>query len=86
MPRKALPALAVIVLGGETTALSAIRYWYKGRTLINAYGPTENTVATTMCIVDDDFEANDIGTPLPGVTCYVLDEHLNMLPDGMACN
>lgn len=83
MPRRALPALSVIVLGGETTALSAIRYWYKGRTLINAYGPTENTVATTMCVVDDDFEANDIGTPLPGVSCYVLDEHLNMLPDGM---
>ena len=83
LPQRPFPSLAVIVLGGETTALSALEFWRKGRTVINAYGPTENTVDTTMCVVDDDFEYNDIGVPLPGVSCYVLDEYHNIVPDGM---
>lgn len=60
-----------------------LRHWREGRTLINAYGPTENTVDTTLCVVGDDFEYNDIGTPLPGVSCYVLDEYHHIVPDGM---
>lgn len=83
LPHKPLPDLDTIILGGESTALSALEYWRKNHTVINAYGPTENTVATTMCVVDESFEPNDIGLPLPGVSCYVLDEQGNILPPDM---
>ncbi|MCF0160138.1 MAG: non-ribosomal peptide synthetase [Bacteroidaceae bacterium] len=38
-------------------------------------------MTTTQCPVTEDYENNDIGTPIPGSTCYVLDEHLNLVPD-----
>lgn len=83
LPHREFPVLDSLVLGGETTSLSALEYWHKGHKVFNAYGPTENTVETTMCIVEDDFEPNDIGLPLPGVSCYVLDEYLNIVPENL---
>ena len=83
LPKRKFPSLETIVVGGETTALSALEYWHKDYRLINAYGPTENTVDTTLCVVDDDFEPNDIGIPLPGVSCYVLDEYYHIVPDNV---
>ena len=83
LPHRDFPALKTLIVGGETTARPVIEKWSRGRTLINAYGPTENTVDTTMCVVDGTSESNDIGTPLPGVSCYVLDERLNIVPPGM---
>lgn len=83
LPRRDYPALSTLIVGGESTALSALTYWSKERTLINAYGPTENTVDTSLCRVDQSFEPNDIGLPLPGVSCYVLDAHLNIVPCDM---
>lgn len=83
LPHRRFPLLSTLIVGGETTAFSALEYWCQNRTLINAYGPTENTVDTTLCLVDKNFEPNDIGMPLPGVSCYVLDEYLNIVPDDM---
>lgn len=83
LPKRSFPALETIIVGGESTIPSAIYYWSKGRRFINAYGPTENTVDTTLCFVDSSFEPNDIGTPLPGVSSYVLDEAMNIVPEGI---
>lgn len=83
IPQRDFPDLKTLIVGGESTPMLTLRHWREGRTLINAYGPTENTVDTTLCVVDDDFEYNDIGTPLPGVSCYVLDEYHHIVPDGM---
>ena len=83
LPSQDFPALKTLVIGGESASRPVIGKWSRGRTLINAYGPTENTVDTTMCVVDGTSESNDIGTPLPGVSCYVLDERLNIVPPGM---
>lgn len=83
IPQRDFPDLKTLIVGGESTPMLTLRHWREGRTLINAYGPTENTVDTTLCVVGDDFEYNDIGTPLPGVSCYVLDEYHHIVPDGM---
>lgn len=82
MPQKKLPSLRTIVLGGESTPLQTVKRWYKGRRLFNSYGPTESTVDATCCLATDTYQDNDIGLPMPAVTCYVLDDNLNLVPDG----
>lgn len=51
----------------------------------NGYGPTENTTFTTLhpiTIEDCQGDAIPIGRPIAGTTCYVLDQHLRLLPPG----
>lgn len=83
LPYRPLPHLKVLSVGGESTPLDVMRRWAQGRILINEYGPTENTVVTTCSEFSADSPANDIGTPLPGVSCYVLDKDMNLMPDGV---
>ena len=82
-PHEEFPDLKTIIVGGESTTAETVKYWSRDRHFINAYGPTENTVDATMCVVTDDTPANDIGTPLPGVSCYVLDKNRRLLPDNV---
>lgn len=81
LPYRALPDLKTLVVGGESTPAEVMERWKQGRRLVNAYGPTENTVVTTCTEVSDVFLSNDIGFPLPGVSCYVLDQTMTLLPD-----
>jgi amino acid adenylation domain-containing protein len=48
----------------------------------NVYGPTEATVVSTVARIERG-TAISIGTPLPNVTTYILDEHLQSLPVGV---
>ncbi|MER6401317.1 amino acid adenylation domain-containing protein [Kitasatospora sp. NPDC001603] len=52
--------------------------------VLNSYGPTENTVASSEHIVDSAGTAplNCIGRPLPGVRMLVLDEAAQRVPLG----
>ncbi|HWM03296.1 MAG TPA: amino acid adenylation domain-containing protein [Actinophytocola sp.] len=83
--------LEVMMVGGEAVPLTAVREWAAltgGRvTLHNHYGPTESTVcATTMATVDGsevDGGGLPIGTPLPNVRTYLLDESLRPAPVGV---
>ncbi|HEY0640976.1 MAG TPA: amino acid adenylation domain-containing protein [Pseudonocardiaceae bacterium] len=53
------------------------------RRLFNLYGPTEDTVYSTWCLVaPDDTAEPSIGVPLPGSTGHVLDEARRAVPDG----
>ena len=83
LPHVDYPDLQTIIVGGESTAPQVMEYWAQRHRLINAYGPTENTVDATMCEVGSAEAHNDIGTPLPCVSCYVLDGHQHLLPQGM---
>lgn len=83
LPYRPLPQLRVLAVGGESTPLAVLRRWSRGRILVNEYGPTENTVVTTCSEFSADMPANDIGRPLPGVSCYVLDRNLQLMPDGI---
>src|SRR6202790_2657346 len=63
--------------------------------LINTYGPTECTVVATSGRIDSEASSgpspekrsNDlpsIGRPIDGVSAYVVDQHLQRVPDGTA--
>jgi len=63
--------------------------------LINNYGPTECTVVATsgrICPAESPEKSRDkrsnelpsIGRPIDGVSVYVVDEHLQRVPDGTA--
>ncbi|NEQ11895.1 MAG: AMP-binding protein, partial [Moorea sp. SIO4E2] len=58
--------------------------WGKGRRFLNAYGPTEGTVCATVAVVSGDEEKPSIGRPIPNVTTYILDSHLQPVPIGVA--
>lgn len=83
METQELPDLDLLVVAGDTTPVETLSRWGKGRRLINAYGPTENTVCTTLCALSDSSPAYDIGGTLKNVSCYVLDEALLPVPDGV---
>ncbi|MEE1764997.1 non-ribosomal peptide synthetase [Streptomyces sp. SP18BB07] len=79
-----------LVIGGEAldgTALQAWRARHPGAVVVNEYGPTEATVG---CVVhrlepDDDLGAGPvpIGRPIGNARVYVLDDHLQPVPDGV---
>ena len=77
---KSLDTLAVV---GEKMLPNIVQrvnqYSYR---LINGYGPTENTVMSTVKIVDSDINIQNIGTPVPGVVAHVVHEDLTCVKVG----
>ncbi|MDX6851571.1 amino acid adenylation domain-containing protein, partial [Gilvimarinus sp. SDUM040013] len=90
LPPSVLPSLdceewrtvETIVVAGESCTLPLIRRWGTGRTLINGYGPTENTVCASLCKLLAGCNKVHIGGPFNNVQLYVLDGFLNPLPVG----
>ncbi len=82
IPYRQFPELKYLVFAGEPCPKELIRKWQQTCSVIDAYGPTEATVIATACFHGPDSHPNDIGLPLQGVTCYVLDEHLQQVPKG----
>jgi len=82
-PSEALPALRVVISGGEACTAELVARWAPGRTFINAYGPTEATVTATQAECVADGLPPSIGRPRPNVQAYVLDERLRPVPVGM---
>ncbi|MFJ9033253.1 amino acid adenylation domain-containing protein [Streptomyces sp. NPDC102274] len=83
MPECALPRLATLVVGGEACPPALVARWSQGRRMINAYGPTESTVAATLSAPLSGDGTVPIGRPLPGTRVYVLDDALRLLPPGV---
>ena len=48
LPVEDLPALRMVLVGGEAPSPELIARWSQGRRFINAYGPTEVTVNASM--------------------------------------
>ena len=83
LPYRQLPHLEYLVVAGESSPVETIRKWQATCQVVNAYGPTENTVCTTMHVHGDDPIAANIGQPLRNVSCYVLDADNRLLPPGV---
>ena len=82
VPKGRCPELRTLVVGAEACSSELVRIWAPGRTMINAYGPTEATIAATMSSpMTADVEPN-IGVPLDGVVARVLDGALRRVPVG----
>ncbi|HEU0149756.1 MAG TPA: amino acid adenylation domain-containing protein, partial [Bradyrhizobium sp.] len=75
LPVAPLPHLKTLLLGGEACTSELVTPWLGDRIVLNAYGPTESSVCTTVfpCVADRRPPA--IGRPLANTRTYVLDEH-----------
>jgi amino acid adenylation domain-containing protein/non-ribosomal peptide synthase protein (TIGR01720 family) len=84
-----VPKIALI-LGGETSSWELVETVRRARPecrIFNHYGPTETTVGAALYEVadrDDRFASVPLGRPLPRVETWILDPHLNSVPDGVA--
>src|SRR5690606_15109749 len=80
-----VPDLRVLVAGGEACPPELVRRWAEaGRRLVNAYGPTEATVAVDISGPARPGARVTIGAPLRGVRQWVLDARLRPVPVGVA--
>jgi len=74
--------LKTLVVAGDKAPKELLDKWYGKVRLINAYGPTENTVCATMHLYNPSQSSNTIGKPISNVTCYVLDKYLKPVAVG----
>ncbi len=81
-----LPSLVCITLAGECVLQHQLEMWRdKVQHFVIGYGPTETDMCTAMEFNNsvEHRSSNIIGTPLPNVTYYVLDTHLQPVPVGV---
>jgi amino acid adenylation domain-containing protein len=78
-----LPALRVVIVGGDVCTQELVREWSKGRLFINTYGPTECTVSTTAVRYTDSNQKPTIGRPISNTQIYILDRFLQPVPIGV---
>ncbi|MFF0555837.1 amino acid adenylation domain-containing protein [Streptomyces sp. NPDC004266] len=81
LPVRELPLLKTLVSGGEACRPELVERWQPGRRFVNAYGPTECTVAITAAALEPGQPAS-LGAVLPGGTAYVLDADLRPVVAG----
>ncbi len=79
-----VPGLIHLVLAGEASPPELIVRWSIGRTVYNAYGPSEGTVCASISRSNEHSTDPTIGKPMTGMRCFVLDNHLNPQPIGVA--
>lgn len=87
--------LRLVLIGGEAALPERLNRWREYApvhlALQNTYGPTEATVICTTAHLAGPLanaqtlvDGIPIGTPLAGVDLYVVDEHLQPVPQGQA--
>lgn len=78
-----LPDVRIVLLSGESVPHHLVVRWHRpGRTILNAYGPTECSVSSTLRVLVPDNPVT-IGRPLPTYMVVILDENKDeAVPDG----
>ncbi|MCX5206934.1 amino acid adenylation domain-containing protein [Streptomyces sp. NBC_00237] len=81
----AFPGLAVVGSAGDVLPPETAQQWSKDRILINAYGPTEISVAAAFHHVGhlNVPRSVPLGPPVGGSRGYVLDDRLAPVPAGV---
>ncbi|MEA5498672.1 non-ribosomal peptide synthetase [Limnoraphis robusta] len=82
-PFENLPALEMVLVGGEAPSVDLINHWSKNRRFINAYGPTEVTVNASMVECGNGYSNQPTIRPSTNKQLYVLDSHLQPVPVGV---
>ncbi|BBC66522.1 hypothetical protein MMRN_34180 [Mycobacterium marinum] len=78
-----LDEVSAVILIGEACPAELVDQWAPGRTLINAYGPTEATIYLTAAPpLHAGATVVPIGAPVPGAGVFVLDGWLRPVPPG----
>jgi amino acid adenylation domain-containing protein len=78
-----LTGVRLIITGGEACSKELVQRWATpGRRFFNTYGPTEATVIATYKECIPGPERMSIGRPMPNYQCYIVDDHMGLLPPG----
>jgi amino acid adenylation domain-containing protein len=86
---EALRGLRQLLVGGDVVSPAHVRRVYDTNpnvTIINGYGPTENTTFTCCYSIPRDWPvelALPIGRPIRNTTVYILDENQQPMPAGV---
>ncbi|MCU0290324.1 MAG: condensation domain-containing protein, partial [Acidobacteria bacterium] len=76
-----------LLVGGDTLSpvhINRVRKRFPGLTIINGYGPTENTTFSTTFRIEREYLNNiPIGTPIANSTAYILDKYNHLSPVGV---
>ncbi len=83
IPVEDLPALEMVLVGGEAPSVELINHWSKNRRFINAYGPTEITVNASMIECGNGYSNQPTIRPSTNKQLYILDTHLQPVPVGV---
>ena len=85
--------LRLVIVGGDRLPIEALQLWwnmpFKSVRLLNAYGPTETTITTTIFDTTSHIDREQlliqvpIGRPIDNRQCYVLGAHLQPVPIGV---
>lgn len=76
--------LQILTVAGESTPLEIMNnYRGNGIKLINAYGPTEDSVCSTFHHFDIGDNPRNIGRPIANTTAYILNKDMKPLPIGV---
>jgi amino acid adenylation domain-containing protein len=81
-----LKSLRFVVLAGEESDTSLIelsQQKYPEVLLVNEYGPTETTIATTSFVGMDAGNISIIGRPIANNKIYILDKDKQLMPIGL---
>ncbi|RSN59718.1 non-ribosomal peptide synthetase [Streptomyces sp. WAC 04229] len=76
--------LRTVLTGGEALPAALVDRWSPGRRVIQAYGPTETTICSTMSApLAPGHDLVPLGGPIHNVRHYVLDAFLQPVPPGV---
>ncbi len=82
--------LRLVLIGGEAVRPQSVvawqKHWGDSPELVNAYGPTEATITSTIFLIPCDWRPRTtvpIGTPIPGTQAYILDSDGSPTPLGL---
>jgi len=81
-----LKNLRFVTIAGEDFPYSLVKEHYEKAPdvkLYNEYGPTENSVCSTACLLSKNDNRVLIGKPIANTKCYILTENLNIQPIGI---
>ena len=73
-----------LIVGGEACSDRLVAEWSPGRRMVNAYGPTELTIAATLSGTLSGSVVPPIGRPVWNTRVFVLDDGLGLVPPEVA--
>jgi natural product biosynthesis luciferase-like monooxygenase protein len=78
--------LQTLMLGGEAFPVALARQLKEITTadILNMYGPTETTIWSTTYLLPERVESVPVGRPIANTLVYILDQHLSLVPLGIA--
>jgi amino acid adenylation domain-containing protein len=80
----ALTGVEVVVVAGERCPRGLAELLASKHRVLNVYGPTEATIATTWADSAQGDDVSTIGRPIPGYRVHVLDDEQRPVPAGTA--